>query len=405
MYKYIKKLGPGLLFAGAAIGVSHLVQSTRAGADFDFGLIWALLLVHLFKYPFFQYGPKYTLATGECLLDGYKKLGTSILLAYFILTFATMFTIQTALTVVTAGLASTLFGITQNTVLWSAIITAVCMVILLIGRYKLLDNLMKIIVFTLTISTCIAVILAIPNSTAPHTFSQVMPKNDIGIAFLIAFMGWMPAPLDISIWHSLWALEKKKTIPDYSVKNTIADFNLGYGSTIILGILFMALGALVMFGSGETFSASATLFSEQLIALYTKNLGEAAYILIAVAAFTTMFSTTLTTLDASPRAMSYTTKILLKQKDKQYYAIWMAVLATGTVAILLFFLSEMKTLIDIATILSFVTAPFYAIINFRLICSSHTPKQYHPGTGMKVISWTGLIFLVGFSLWYTISLF
>ena len=28
----IKKLGPGLLFAGAAIGVSHLVQSTRAVA-------------------------------------------------------------------------------------------------------------------------------------------------------------------------------------------------------------------------------------------------------------------------------------------------------------------------------------------------------------------------------------
>ena len=26
-----KSLGPGLLFAGAAVGVSHLVQSTRAG--------------------------------------------------------------------------------------------------------------------------------------------------------------------------------------------------------------------------------------------------------------------------------------------------------------------------------------------------------------------------------------
>ena len=39
----LKRLGPGLLFAGAAIGVSHLVQSTRAGADFGFGLLWALL--------------------------------------------------------------------------------------------------------------------------------------------------------------------------------------------------------------------------------------------------------------------------------------------------------------------------------------------------------------------------
>ena len=50
----LKKLGPGLLFAGAAIGVSHLVQSTKAGADFGLGLIWALIIANLFKYPFFQ---------------------------------------------------------------------------------------------------------------------------------------------------------------------------------------------------------------------------------------------------------------------------------------------------------------------------------------------------------------
>ena len=54
MKHFIQKLGPGLLFAGAAIGVSHLVQSTRAGADFGFGFIWALLLIHLVKYPFFN---------------------------------------------------------------------------------------------------------------------------------------------------------------------------------------------------------------------------------------------------------------------------------------------------------------------------------------------------------------
>ena len=110
----IKKLGPGLLFAGAAIGVSHLVQSTRAGADYGWGLLWVLLLVNLFKYPFFQYGPRYALATGESLLDGYYKLGKGYLWFYFFLNIATMFTIQTAVTIVTAGLASNLFGISSN---------------------------------------------------------------------------------------------------------------------------------------------------------------------------------------------------------------------------------------------------------------------------------------------------
>jgi Mn2+/Fe2+ NRAMP family transporter len=110
MTKFLQKLGPGLLFAGAAIGVSHLVQSTKAGANFGFGLLWALLLINLIKYPFFQFGPRYAAATGESLLEGYNKLGKGVLKAYALLTIATMFTIQTAVTIVTAGIASTLFG-------------------------------------------------------------------------------------------------------------------------------------------------------------------------------------------------------------------------------------------------------------------------------------------------------
>ena len=56
---FLKKLGPGLLFAGTAIGVSHLVQSTKAGAEFGFGLTWALFIAIILKYPFFKYAPKY----------------------------------------------------------------------------------------------------------------------------------------------------------------------------------------------------------------------------------------------------------------------------------------------------------------------------------------------------------
>ena len=160
MLTRLKKLGPGLLFAGAAIGVSHLVQSTRAGADFGWGLLWALLLVNLFKYPFFQFGPRYALATGESLLDGYYKLGKIYLWLYFFLNIATMFTIQTAVTIVTAGLASNLFDISSNMIYWSIGITAICYCILLIGRYQLLDKVIKTIILVLTISSILAVVIA-----------------------------------------------------------------------------------------------------------------------------------------------------------------------------------------------------------------------------------------------------
>ena len=398
-------LGPGLLFAGAAIGVSHLVQSTRAGADFGFGLIWALLLVNLFKYPFFQYGPRYAAATGETLLDGYKKLGKGVLISYYILNFVTMFTFQATLTIVTASLAATIFGFTHNLVTWSLIILVISIIILVIGKYKLLDNLMKYIIVILTVSTLLAVNVALFNTEKGFNFQQILPSGTAQITFLIAFLGWMPAPLDISIWHSLWSVEKSKTtFKQIKPKHAIFDFNVGYVATLFLGVCFVMLGALVMYQSGESFSNKGNIFASQLIHLYTKNLGEFSFMFIVIAAFTTMFSTTLTTLDASPRAMEKTSNLLFNKKIKLNYWFWILLLAAGTFIILKYFLADMGFLVKIATVLSFLTAPFYAILNYLLITGKHTPKKNQPKLPLRILSITGIVFLIGFSLWFLINL-
>jgi Mn2+/Fe2+ NRAMP family transporter len=401
MKRFIQKLGPGLLFAGAAIGVSHLVQSTRAGADFGFGFIWALLLIHLVKYPFFQYGPRYASATGESLLEGYQKLGKWVLILYGLLTSLTMFTIQAAVTIVTAGIATSLFGEFISVKVWTVMILSVCFIILNIGKYHFLDVMMKIIIITLTLTTLMATVMAIYNSNEAVSFIQLLPKGSIEITFLIAFMGWMPAPLDVSVWHSLWTTEKQKTSNEKrNPKTALLDFNIGYLGTIILGISFVALGALIMYPTGQSFSNSTGMFSVQLIEMYTQSLGNWAYIIIGIAAFTTMFSTTLTTLDASPRSMHKTTELVFEKPLKKGYLFWSIILILGTLSIYFYFLSEMGKLIKVATVLSFLTAPFYALTNYILISSKHTPKDWQPSKIMHFISCLGLLFLVGFSIWY-----
>ena len=398
-----KSLGPGLLFAGAAVGVSHLVQSTRAGADFGFGLLWALLIAALFKYPFFQFGPRYAAATGETLLDGYKKLGKGILVVSYSISFVTMFIIQAAVTIVTAGLAVNLFGLFDMTT-WSILITILSISLLLVGKYKLLDSLMKYVILVLTICTLIAVSVALMKNNQAFTFTQVFPKGTIEITFLIAFLGWMPAPLDVSIWQSIWSLEKDKaTLKTTTTKQAIFDFNVGYVGTIFLAVCFVILGALVMYNSGESFSNKGDVFASQLIALYTQNLGKFTYIFISIAAFTTMFSTTITTLDASPRTMSKANDLLFSEKIKLGYWFWIILLGIGTYIILRYFSDNMGLMVKIATILSFLTAPFYAILNFILISGKHTPKKHQPSLYLKILSVCGIIFLIVFSAWFLLN--
>jgi len=274
-----------------------------------------------------------------------------------------------------------------------------------VGKYKFLDNLMKYIVVILTISTIIAVCVALFSTKEVFDVTQIIPSGAVELTFLIAFLGWMPAPLDISIWHSIWSIEKDKTtLVKTKRKDAVFDFNIGYIGALFLGVCFVLLGALVMYKSGENFSNKGGVFATQLIDLYTRNLGEFSYIFIAVAAFTTMFSTTITSLDASPRAMNRTTKLLFDKKLKYGYWFWILLLFFGTILILKYFMDNMGVLVKTATILSFLTAPFYAILNYKLITGKHTPKEHQPGIYLRVLSMIGIVFLVGFSIWFLLSI-
>jgi Mn2+/Fe2+ NRAMP family transporter len=406
----LKSLGPGLLWAGAAIGVSHLVQSTRAGASYGFGLVWAVLIVNLFKYPFFEFGPRYAAATGESLLEGYVRLGRWAMWIYLILTFGMMFTIQAAVTIVTATLAATLFGFQLSPVWWSAILLIVCALVLVPGKYSLLDKLIKLIIIILSVSTVAAVIAAIlQGPVAMPTFEHPAVWNLAGVSFLVALMGWMPSAFDISVWNSFWTIERsKQTGHKPSMSEALFDFNLGYGGTTFLALCFLTLGALTMYGSGEEFSKSGIVFSGQFINMYVNSLGEWSRPIILIAAFTTMFSTTLTCLDAFPRVLSRSTQLItgIKPEEKppieKLYFIWMIVVIVGAISLLSVFFKGMTVMVDIATTLSFITAPILATINYKVVTGASMPEETKPSTWLKLLSLVGLLFLVGFALLFII---
>jgi len=401
----LKALGPGLLWAGAAIGVSHLVQSTRAGANYGFALVWAVLLANLFKYPAFEFGPRYAAATGKSLLHGYSELGKWAMGVFLFMTFGTMFTIQAAVTIVTAGLAAYLFGIPWSPIIWSIIILAICIFVLLFGKYPLLDKLIKFIIILLSITTIIAVFAAIGHGrTIESQFIKPQAWSLPGIAFLVALMGWMPSAIDISVWHSLWTIERKKeTNHAPSLKEALFDFNLGYFGTALLAMGFLTLGSMVMYGTGNGFSPSGAGFAKQLIDMYVQTLGDWSRPIIGIAALTTMFSTTLTVTDAFPRVLRKSSEIIFsnhfKGKNTNYlYWVGIGIVVSGSLIIIGFLLNEMTLLVDLATTLSFLTAPILAYINYKVVTGPTMPIKYQPHKWLRVLSWIGIIFLSGFSL-------
>ncbi|PIE03890.1 MAG: permease [Acidobacteria bacterium] len=399
---FLKTLGPGLLFAGAAVGVSHLVQSTRAGANYGFALVGLVLLTNMLKYPFFEFASRYTAGMGESLLHGYRRIGLWAVYLFLALTVLVMFTIQAAVTMVTAALATQLFNFGLDIFQWTTVLLMVCCLVLAVGKYALLDKMMKVIVVLLSLSTLAALVVAIANSgSTQHVNSETVLWNAAGISFMVALMGWMPSPIDVSVWNSLWAIEREKqTGHKPTVRQAIWDLNIGYMGTVFIALSFLSLGALVFYGSGETLSAKGTVFASQVIELYTANLGSWSKGFIATAAFSTMFSTTLTCLDAFPRVLTQTLQLLTSRKLGPRRSYWgsLAVVTAGTTVLLRGFTHQMTAMVDLATTLSFLTAPVLAFFNYKVVFSSWFPSASRPPAWLRLLSWAGMVFLTGFSL-------
>lgn len=412
-------LGPGLLMAGAAVGVSHLVQSTRAGAEYGLSLVVLVVLACALKYPFLEFGPRYAAATGESMIRGYKRMGDWALALFSLLTLGTAFIIQAGVTLVTAGLVGLVFGLDLSETLLSLIVLLACIVVLTVGHYRGLDLIMKVIMAALVISTLAAVALAFGSGPDWAGLSPVASIDQLwtaaGFAFVLALLGWMPIPLEVTAWHSLWTLERARQAGQApSVRHAVIDFRIGYIGAAVLAVLFVLLGALLMYGSGEALPASAVAFSARLVDLYAASLGDWSRPLIAVAALTAMFSTTLAVTDAYPRVIRALIEIsgVAEDEDKlgnlhrARYISALIVVSVGALVIIHYFGARFTSMIDFATTASFLAAPLLAWLSLKLITGPHTPAEHRPGPALRALAWAGFWFLLIFSvIWIAWRLF
>ncbi len=398
-------LGPGLLFAGTAVGVSHLVQSTRAGADYGFALLWVVLAANLFKYPAFEAATRWTAGTGRSLLDGYRSVARWILWVYLALTLATMFTVLAAVTIVTAGMASALGTSALSVPVWAAIILAACSIVLASNRFAVLDGVMKFMMLLLTVSTLVALsglLLGRDVSAVPWTplLPEASPRN---IAFIAALIGWMPTAIDLSVWQSLWSLEKDRS-EDTRVPLSLSlwDFNVGYIGATVLAVCFLAMGAGALYGTGQLPDAPGA-FAVRFVEVYAMGLGQWAAPVMLVAAFTTMLSTTLTVQDGFPRAVDATLRELREpgssSSGERGWGYWatLAVISAGALLLVSAFASSFKSLVDLATTLSFVTAPLFAWMNLKVLRSDELPLPAKPAPWLFALHYAGLTFMTIFA--------
>lgn len=397
-----KAMGPGILMASAAVGGSHIVSSTQAGAIYGWQLAIIVLLVNLFKYPFFRFGSQYTLQNNKSLIEGYKEKGKFYLWVFFIMNIFSAVVNTAAVGILAVAILYNIFpngfGLSISQLTTALIIVTLAM--LLIGGYRFLDGLSKWVMTALTLATTLAVVIALfkhreyaPDFTAPS------PWQLTALPFIVSLMGWMPAPIEISAINSMWTVEKRKTAK-VSLTDGIFDFNVGYIGTAVLAFIFLALGALIQFGSGQQVKSASAAYIAQFINMYESSFGAWSRLLIAFIAFLCIFGTTITVIDGYSRANNETMRLLFGRKEasQKVLNVWMVFTSIIGIIIVLLFAGDVATLMRFAMIASFLTTPVYAYLNYSLVNN----KEHKLSVWLNWLSIFGLIYLAGFAIFFLV---
>ena len=407
-------LGPGILFASTAIGTSHLVQSTRAGADYGFALLWAILAANVAKYPFFEFGTRYANATGTSLIAGYRTFGKWASWTYLILTALTCAFVMGGVGIVTASFLDHLFGASlwlgRNATPHVAVLTfTACVALLLIGRYGALDKVIKAISLVLlvgTVSATIGALLHTPIAAVPAAPAGFNPWHGAEFTFLIALLGWMPSAVDLSPWVSIWTLERyQQTGFKPKLRAALQEFNLGYGFCVLLALCFLLLGALLLRTHDMTLPSGTAAFAAGVIGLYTEVLGPWSAPFVGSAAFAAMLGTCIACLDGFSRSFSHGIAALRDAPvNLTHERTSLVLISLGALLLIIAFPGDIRTLLDLGNILSFCIAPPSALAMLILVTRSRFPAAARPQRWLRWTAYLGLAFLLALTVLFLRSL-
>lgn len=409
---HLSALGPGIILAASAVGGSHIIASTQAGAQFGFQLAGFIIAVNVLKYPFYAMAFHYSLCEGQSVLSGYAEKGRYYLPLFLLFNVVASLINIAAGTLLSAVLLQLLLPLPLSITGMSILVLVSFLFFLRRQPYQVLDRLSKHLMLILSVVTILALILAWLNydqSTLLLTTANALsPWTIAGVPFLIALMGWMPAPMELSVASSLWVVEKNQQQPRHqmAIQRGLLDFNVGYGMTLVLALVFMALGAYIQYGQALPIE-KAGRYILQFIELYASSIGEWTRWWVSLIAFLCIYGTTITAVEGYSRGnqtalallTNSTTTMPSSAKPNRALSYWMIAVCLGALIIILWFQSSVKHLISFAMTMSFVSAPVFAWLNvslYRQQSATHAMRR----SILMIWAWVGLMYLIAMLVIY-----
>ena len=402
---YLRYIGPGIIWAMTAVGQTHVILSTYAGTKYGFDLLWMVFLSHLLAYPVFEYGARYSMATGKSLIHAYLQMHPIrwLIIPFLFLTF----TLLTPMLLASMGgvPATVLYAAfpSINFSTWVIIIAAGTILLILSGKYKLLEKLNLVMAALLLVGILIAFSFSPPS--LPEFSAGLIPSfPEDGIFTLVALMR-LPSDAATALMLSAWALNHAEKAGEENrletMNGVIFGFRVGYCLSLIVAVVFLSLGATVLHPLGVDLEGIDLAL--QLSRVFTDTVGAWTFPFFIIIAFISLYagyyaaaqSIPLLFADLLARVRSTPTQKNLPSRWVVLVHLFLVVIVGVLIAI---GFAKPTFLVLLSVSLGLIGLPLYYALNIFAVTRLIDPI-YRPSLANRLLAFAGLIFgIIGISL-------
>ena len=212
----LRRIGPGLVMAGAVVGSGELVATTVLGAENGYMLLWLILLSCAIKIVVQNELGRYTIATGETTLEAFDRVPgprlrvSWVIWLWFVMVIAVLFAIGGMLGAIAEVMTMIAPGVAMDLGVW--VLAGLTAVLLTAGRYRTIERVSLALVVGFTALTASGALILF---TRPDYFSWAdlmsglsfhLPEG--GLSTAVTVFGGTGVGSGELVMYPYWCIEK-----------------------------------------------------------------------------------------------------------------------------------------------------------------------------------------------------
>ena len=240
-FNFLKIIGPGIAVAATGVGAGDMIAASVAGAQYGVIILWAVVFGAVMKYVLNEGIARWQLSTGTTVLEGWISNFHKAVSVYFIIYLLIWSFIVAAALITSCGLAANAIFPFLSVKWWGVIHSLLGAGIVLIGRYKLFENMVKFFIGIMffTLVYCAVMVLPDTGNVFASIFIPVVPEGSG--KFLLGVIGGVGGSVTL-LSYGYWIREKGWTGKEMR-RNSRIDLVTAYVLTGIFGIAVVIIAA------------------------------------------------------------------------------------------------------------------------------------------------------------------